>query len=295
MKNEARFLVNKSFIVNCLRRNASPCPYFSHNSLSNVSKVDIILQTNLFQVTSAMSSDLSRQLSDTDQDLLDRIRHEGSASIAQLCDYLQVTATAIRQRLSRLTAAGLIERVEWKQERGRPLHLYQLTPLGLRAMGDNLADLAEALWSEVLAIEDPRVRQTVIDGVLGRLVERYRDQVSGATVTDRLKAIAALFRQRKIPFVVENGDRRAALRIVGCPYPKLKDPGNEICQLEQRLVGELLNAPVALSHCRCDSSGGQCCTFSAQTQVELNDLPGPVAPATELAPAAGTRIREPSI
>ena len=222
-----------------------------------------------------MSFSPNPKLSETDQQLLDLIRHEASVSVARLCDLMHVTATAIRQRLSRLEAAGLVESVKTPQDRGRPVHFYQLTPRGLQAMGENLADLAEMLWLEVINIADPVVRKSVIDGVLNRLVDRYRDQVSGSTITDRLRSIAALFRQRKIPFVVENevdGDGQASLRIVGCPYPKLNDHGDEICQLEQRLVAELLDAPVALNHCSCSSSGGKCCTFSADAQQELNQL-----------------------
>ena len=213
------------------------------------------------------------RLSETDQKVLDLIRHKGSVSIAQLCEITDVTATAIRQRLTRMTAGGLIERIESKQERGRPLHLYQLTSAGHRAMGDNLADLAEALWAEVINIPDPAIRKSVMEGVLTRLVDKYRDQVSGTTVTERLRSIAALFRQRRIPFVVENQENQATMRIVGCPYPNLKDLSNEICGLEQRLVAQLLDAPVALSHCTCESSGGQCCSFTAQASFELNQLP----------------------
>lgn len=220
-----------------------------------------------------MSTTAHPRLSESDQKVLDIIRHEGSVSVVRLCELLDVTATAIRQRLSRLLAAALIEKVESRQDRGRPVHLYQLTSAGLQAMGDNLSELAQALWAEVIAIEDDSIRQQVIDGVLVRLVEKYRNQITGDTVTERLRSIAALFRERKIPFVVENQEDVAALRIVGCPYPRLNDHGNAICQLEQKLVAALLDAPVALNRCNCESSGGKCCTFSAQAQLELNALP----------------------
>lgn len=210
------------------------------------------------------------RLSETDQSVLDLIRHEGSVSVARLCELLKVTATAIRQRLSRLQAAGLIERVQERQDRGRPVHMYQLTPSGLQSMGENLADLAEDLWLEVVNIQDAEVRKTVIDGVLRRLTERYRQQVSGETITERLRSIAALFRERKIPFVVDNQDGQASLKIVGCPYPGLNEHGDEICQLEQRLVTELLDEPVALNHCSCSSSGGKCCTFTAEATQDLS-------------------------
>jgi predicted ArsR family transcriptional regulator len=216
-----------------------------------------------------MTTTSQANISDSDREVLDRIRHEGSISIARLCDLLEVTATAIRQRLSRLVAAGLVERVQVKQERGRPRHMYQLTSLGLKAMGENLGDLAEAMWAEVIRIPDPNIRNSVIEGVLRRLVNQYREEVTGQTVTERLRSIAALFRRRRIPFVLEDEDNQASLRIVGCPYPELNEHGSEICQLEQRLVAELLDAPVALEHCRCESSGGQCCTFSARSPVTL--------------------------
>jgi predicted ArsR family transcriptional regulator len=217
----------------------------------------------------------SRYPSENEQAVLDLIRYQGPASVAQLCDYLQVTATAVRQRLSTLVAAGLLERVVVRQERGRPVHQYQLTREGMAAMGDNLADLAEALWLEVIHIADPQTRQSVIQGVLGRLTEKYRDQIAGRTLTERLQSIAELFRRRRIPFVVEADDRQATLRIAGCPYPQLSDHSEEICQLEQQLVVRLLNEPLALSHCTCDATGGQCCTFSSEVARQLSEPPVP--------------------
>jgi predicted ArsR family transcriptional regulator len=213
--------------------------------------------------------------------VLDLIRYQGPLSVSQLCEYLGVTATAIRQRLGRLTAAEYLERVVVRQERGRPVHQYQMTNRGLAAMGENLADLAEVLWLEVVSISDSTVRNSVIDGVLKRLTEKYQGQISGVTITDRLRSIAALFQQRKIPFVVETQDNLSSLRIAGCPYPKLKDHSHEICQLEQRLVAQLLDAPVALDHCSCNSSGGQCCTFTADAELKLNaPLTGKKIPET---------------
>ena len=219
-----------------------------------------------------MSTNPQIRLSETDQAVLDLIRHRGSASIADLCDYLGVTATAIRQRFVRLAAAGLLERFEDRRGRGRPVHLYRLTDQGLNAMGENLSDLAEALWAEVLEITDSQVRKAVIDGVLRRLADKYRGEVTGTTVTERLRSIADIFRQRRIPFEVENSGSQAFLKIVGCPYPRLNSNSDEICRFEQRLVSELLDLPVALNHCQCDASGGKCCTFSAESQAELNKL-----------------------
>ena len=45
-----------------------------------------------------------------DQRFLARLNRLGHATISQLCDELNVTATAVRQRLSRLMGQSLIER-----------------------------------------------------------------------------------------------------------------------------------------------------------------------------------------
>lgn len=213
-------------------------------------------------------------INENEQAVLDLLRFQGSLSVNQLCEYIGVTATAIRQRLGRLEAGGLIERVTDRRERGRPTYQYHLTSAGFLAVGENMADLAEALWLEVLEIPDAAVRKSVLEGVLSRLTERYREQVTGKTITERLQSIAAIFRQRKIPFVVDSSENRSELRVVGCPYPRLHDHNDEICQLEQQLVASLLDAPVAMNHCQCNSSGGLCCTFSAESRQQLNRFPG---------------------
>lgn len=210
---------------------------------------------------------------ENDAVVLEQLRLRGPMSVHQLCESLGVTATAIRQRLGRLTAGGLIEREADRRDRGRPVFAYRLTAEGRSAVGENLADLAESLWLEVLAIRDAAVRTAVIEGVLQRLTEKYRNQIHGRTLAERLQSIAALFRQRKIPFVVESENSLPVLRIVGCPYPRLNEHGTEICELEQQLFTRLLDAPIALQHCQCGSSGGVCCTFSAGVREEQGAVP----------------------
>src|SRR5262245_8227565 len=95
------------------------------------------------------------QAESSDVALLDLLRKHGPLSIAQLKAPMQVTATAVRQRLVRLLAQGDIERTTERVSRGRPLHRYALTDKGRRRAGANFADLAIALWQEIREIKDP--------------------------------------------------------------------------------------------------------------------------------------------
>ncbi len=178
-------------------------------------------------------------LSTSDRQMLDVMRFDGAQSVSELCDRLEVTATAVRQRLSRLTAAGLVDRQSERHGRGRPVHKYQLTQQGHDAIGDNFTDFARALWSEVQAIADAGVRNAVIEGVASRLVTMYSDQVHGETTRDRLQSLSDLFQRRGIPFVVDEHSNKPRLKIVGCPYPKLNEDGSGICELEQKVFSAL--------------------------------------------------------
>ena len=64
----------------------------------------------------------------SDAALLEMLRVEGAAGIGDLAAALGVTATAIRQRLDRLTKAGLVERSarEPSTGRGRPVRSWRI-------------------------------------------------------------------------------------------------------------------------------------------------------------------------
>ena len=86
----------------------------------------------------------------SDDALLDLLRSRGPLGVAELAAAMEVTATAVRQRLTRLLAQGDIERTIERITRGRPVHRYCLTEKGHRRAGSNFTDLAMALWQESL-------------------------------------------------------------------------------------------------------------------------------------------------
>src|SRR5688572_27454444 len=94
----------------------------------------------------------------SDEGLIDLLRRHGALGISDLVAKMHVTATAVRQRLNRLTANGMIERVVTQVPRGRPSHRYSLTEKGRRETGNNFADLAVVMWNEIREIKDPEVR-----------------------------------------------------------------------------------------------------------------------------------------
>lgn len=205
----------------------------------------------------------------TDIALLDLLRGGGSLTISELSSAMGVTATAVRQRLSRLMGQGYVQRSVEKLGRGRPNHRYKLTQLGKRKSGANYADLAIVLWQEIRSIKDLEVRRGLVQRLAKRLGEMYAERLEGKSVEEKLKAMATLFAERQIPLEYgrdENG--QMVLQIMACPYPDLAEQDRGICAVEKGMFAELLGEDLRLSQCRLD--GETCCTYEL-TQLSLDD------------------------
>jgi predicted ArsR family transcriptional regulator len=192
--------------------------------------------------------------------MLDFLRREGAVTIMALVREMGVTATAVRQRLRRLMAAGLIQRQTERIGRGRPNHRYSLTEKGERAAGTNFADMAVVLWEEIKSVQDPNIRRGLLKRIADRLVARYRSRVTGNTVGERMAELSAVMNEREIPFEVNRSGELPVLTALACPYPELAQLDRSVCTMEKLMLSEILGANVRLSECRLD--GATCCTFT---------------------------------
>jgi DeoR family transcriptional regulator, suf operon transcriptional repressor len=203
---------------------------------------------------------MGSQTESSDKLMLDVIRRHGAVTVSMLVSEMGVTATAIRQRIQRLTEAGLIERQAERKGRGRPNHRYSLTTKAEQSAGNNFGDMAAVLWDEIKSVKDPAIRQGLLKRIAGRLVERYRTNVGGETLGDRMTAVATLMGERDIPFTVNTAGALPILSAHACPYPELAKADRSVCTMEKLMLSEMLGENMRLSECRLD--GSTCCTFT---------------------------------
>jgi DeoR family transcriptional regulator, suf operon transcriptional repressor len=202
---------------------------------------------------------MAEEIFSSDMAIVDVLRKHSSMTVLDLASAMDVTPTAVRQRLTRLMAQGYVDRVASKAPRGRPCHRYALTREGRRKAGSNFGDLAVALWNEVVAIQDPAVRRVLIQRVSERLADTYADQVKGPTVEQRMEQLAKLFRDRRVSFSVEHDNGTPKLTAHCCPYPDLSHGDRNICAMERQLLTRLLGTRLSVLQCRHD--GDDCCSF----------------------------------
>lgn len=196
-----------------------------------------------------------------DQLVLDLLRRDEGLSVTDLMERLEVTATAIRQRLDRLEEADYIERRKHSVGRGRPSYCYFLTDKGWRQVGVTYTDLAVALWNEVMAIDDPALKESLVERVSQRMGRSLREQLPDSNLDERMRVIAGLLTSRRVPTSVKTNDGLSVIEVQACPYPDLasSDHDRSVCTLEQKVLSAALGQQLELSQCRLDGHG--CCQF----------------------------------
>lgn len=205
---------------------------------------------------------MSKPITESEMAAVHVLLEHGPCSISQLQDRMKITANAVRQRLVRLLAAGLIDRTTHSEGRGRPNHLYELTASGRKLAGHNLADFSGALWHEIQLIADKSIRQSVLDGVVRRMAESYAVQIAGGSFEERLEAVARLFGERDVPVTIETTGGHPVLKILTCPYPDLVNDNHEVCEIERQLFSRVTGEDLEL--CQCRQDGDSVCCFQIE-------------------------------
>lgn len=204
---------------------------------------------------------MSTQTPTSDAGLLDLLRITGPLTVLELSDAMEVTPTAVRQRLVRLLAQNSIQREATRHGRGRPRHRYWLTEKGLSLTGSNFTDLAMTLWLDIRQKGDPELGRETLRRIARALASGYAGQIHGDTPSERMQSLADILSQRRIPVSVENSNQGPILTEHACPYPKLAEQDRDICNVERMMFSELLGQNVHLTQCRLQ--GGTECRFQA--------------------------------
>lgn len=195
----------------------------------------------------------------SDSQMLELLRRRGPLGISELSTAMSVTSTAVRQRLTRLMAQGLVTRELTKRGRGRPSHCYLLTEKARRQAGQNFSDLAMALWEELRAVKNIEIRRGLMRRIAGRLSEAYRGQTLGTSLAERMDSVKKVFADRNVGLEVDRSRALPVLLVHDCPYPELAALDRGVCTMEKMLFENLVGQDLKLAECRLD--GHTCCEF----------------------------------
>jgi predicted ArsR family transcriptional regulator len=192
--------------------------------------------------------------------VLKAIQMRGKASIKDVAADLGVTTSAVRLHLAQLQASGAIRTEKVREGVGRPHYAYSLTPEAHNLFYKDYGDLARLLLEEVTETQGLEALQAVLGRVGDRLANKYRDQVPGQDLAERVQAWGELLDQRGVTVKIERTGDGFVLREYGCPYQNVAVESRAVCEMERQVMARLLESGVKLTHCVLDGHRG--CEFA---------------------------------
>jgi predicted ArsR family transcriptional regulator len=196
----------------------------------------------------------------TRQDILEYIRRHGEATVRELGQLLNLTATGIRQHLTVLERDGLITVRETRGKVGRPALVYSLTPAGDALFPSRYDDLANLLLEEIRSIAGARGLQSVLMRAADRSAGDYEERLQDKDLKGRVEEAALIINERGCVADCRPGAAdEYFINQYTCPFPNVARCNSGVCALEVEFVRRLTGGDARLV--RSLLRGDKCCTY----------------------------------
>jgi DeoR family suf operon transcriptional repressor len=210
---------------------------------------------------------ISNQLTGSPADqVLNILQRQGEASIKDLEDGLGVTATAVRQQIAGLLADGYIQQETERMGRGRPRHVYSLTPKGRALFPHHYDEFTNSLLREILVSEGPEKVQNLLGRMSHRLAAQYQRELEAVPLEDRAAKLTELLNAKGILAEVKLEDDVLVFHEYTCPYYELAREYRAICDMEEEMIAHAIQHTVELVSCTLDGHHG--CQFKIERAAD---------------------------
>ena len=182
-----------------------------------------------------------------------QIQQNGPASVAELCEQLNLTTTAVRRPLELLESEGILEASERApfgpakpSGRGRPAKVYSLTVQGRESFDQAYDDVAISALKFIESLGGTEA----VAGFAATRAEEFRNRLGQAAsdhtdTTAKVKAIAAaLSAEGYAATVTDTGELGVQLCQHHCPIAHVAAEFPALCEAETAALSEVLDIHV---------------------------------------------------
>ncbi len=194
--------------------------------------------------------------------VLSVLQRHGAVTIKDLEANLGVTATAVRQQVAGLLADGYIRQEVERAGRGRPKHVYSLTPKGRALFPHHYDEFTNSLLREILASEGPGKVQELLGRMGRRMAAQYEKHLTGLSASERAAKLTELLNAKGILAEVRFEPDGIVFHEYNCPYYELARENRAICGMEEDMIAHAVKQPVELVSCILDGHHG--CQFKIE-------------------------------
>jgi predicted ArsR family transcriptional regulator len=212
------------------------------------------------------------QLPPTRRSILEALKRDGPAPIAELAARLQMSGEAVRQQLLQLQREGWIEAQRERggaHRSGRPAARYKLTVAGDHLFPKSYDELAIAVVDTVAAQLGPEALARVLSALTETRAKQWEPRLTGKSLRERVEALKGVY-EAEDPFMrVEEAPGGFQLVEQNCPFLNvaLHRPG--LCSVTVSLLSRLLGVQVVREERFQDGHGR--CAFRVYPELPLRE------------------------
>ena len=202
--------------------------------------------------------------SETRSSVLEIIKREGSASIAELSEELRISYETVRQQILRIQSEGWIEaRLERRQGAtgggvGRPTQRFFLTGAGEHLFPKHYDALSVELIDAVLRRQGIEGLRELLGDLADTRVRQWAPRLAGMSLEEKIEALKGIYLEDD-PFMSVDSDSEGALRLVehNCPFLNVAKERPALCSLTVAVLSRLLGYRVSREK-RFQAGDGRC-------------------------------------
>jgi len=177
--------------------------------------------------------------------VVQQLRARGASGADELAEALGVTKQCVRKHLDVLEREGYVEHAPARGDRGRPAHVFRLTPKAEELFPKRYDLFAKSVLRQVGEVWGERGLNAVFCGCASEVVTEFRPQLEGLNFDARIERLTELLREAGYEAEAERlGDGSYLLTEWNCPQAELAREYRQLCDQELVVYRELLGAEV---------------------------------------------------
>jgi predicted ArsR family transcriptional regulator len=179
------------------------------------------------------------------EEIVQQLRARGESGADELAEALGVTKQCVRKHLDVLEREGYVEHAAARGDRGRPAHVFRLTPKAEELFPKRYDLFAKSVLRQIGEVWGERGLDMVFCGCATEMVEGLKPQLEGLNFDARVRRLTELLRETGYEAEAERlGDGSYLLTEWNCPQAELAREYRQLCEQELVVYRELLGTEV---------------------------------------------------
>jgi predicted ArsR family transcriptional regulator len=177
--------------------------------------------------------------------VVQQLRARGASGADELAGALGVTKQCVRKHLDVLEREGYVEHAPARGDRGRPAHVFRLTPKAEELFPKRYDLFAKSVLRQIGEVWGERGLNAVFCGCASEVVTDFRPRLAGLGFDARIRRLTELLREAGYEAEAERlGDGSYLLTEWNCPQAELAREYRQLCDQELVVYRELLGTEV---------------------------------------------------